>query len=87
MDNLKTDELIQGKIYYVDYGNNTQIVFRYKSMEGYNIDFFDCLHYWNGYERFCKNTYCVTSGIEQLRRATKAEIHTLVRHEIENDCI
>lgn len=30
---------------------------------------------------------CFTIGIENLIMATKAEIHNLVRHEIENDCI
>ena len=85
---LKTEDLEQGKIYYLDYGSNTQIVGRYKSSDVCNHFVYDLLHYWNGYETFRKgNQYCVTSGIENLRRASKAEIHNLVKNEIENDCI
>lgn len=85
---LNTDELIQGKIYYLDYGDNTQIVGRYKFSDACNHFFYDLLHYWNGGETFRnKNGYCVKAGIENLRRASKAEIHNLVNHEIENDCI
>jgi len=62
---LKTEYLVQGNIYYLDYKNNTQIVGRYKSSDTCNHFFYDLLHYWNGYEAFKKdNQYCVTSGIE-----------------------
>ena len=85
---LKTEELEQGKIYYLDYGSNTQIVGRYKDSDCTQHNFYDLLHYWNGYETFRKgNQYCVKSGIENLRRASKSEIHNLVNHEIENNCI
>lgn len=85
---LKTEDLEQGKIYYLDYGSNTQIVGRYKSSDVCNHIFYDLLHYWNGYETFRKgNQYCITSGIENLRRASKAEIHNLVKNEIENGCL
>jgi len=85
---IKKDELIQGKIYFLDYGSNTQILGRYKDSDSINHNFYDLLHYWNGYETFRKdNQFCVTSGIEQLREATKPEKHTLVRFEIENNCI
>ncbi len=89
MDNiLDTKELIQGKIYYIDYGSNTQIIGRYKDSETCKHNFYDLLHYWNGYENFrFNNQYCVKSGIENLREATKAEKHTLIRFEIENNCI
>lgn len=84
---LKTEELEQGKIYYLDYGNNKQIIGRYKNSDVCEHFFYDLLHYWNGYETFIKgNQYCVKSGIENLRRASKAEIHNLVKFEIENDC-
>ena len=46
---LKTEELEQGKIYYLDYGSNTQIIGRYKSSDVCNHFFYDLLHYWNGY--------------------------------------
>ena len=84
---LKTEELVQGRIYYLDYGSNTQIIGRYKESDICNHFFYDLLHYWNGFETFRGNQYCVTSGIENLRRASKAEIHNLVKHEIENDCL
>lgn len=85
---LKTEELIQGKIYFLDYGSNTQILGRYKDSDFSNHNFYDLLHYWNGYETFRNGKqYCVKSGIEQLREATKPEKHCLVRFEIENNCI
>jgi len=81
-------KLEQGKIYYLDYGNNTQIVGRYKESDVCNHFFYDLLHYWNGYESFRHtNQYCVLNGIENIRRATKAEIHNLIKFEIENGCI
>ena len=78
----------QGKIYYLDYGSNTQIIGRYKESDVCNHYFYDLLHYWNGHESFRSgNEYCVKSGIETIRRASKAEIHHLVKHEIDNGCI
>ena len=41
-------ELEQGKIYYLDYGSNTQIVGRYKDTDTTQYNFYDLLHYWNG---------------------------------------
>ena len=85
---LKEEEIEQGKIYYLDYGSNTQIVGRYKDSDACNHNFYDLLHYWNGHESFKQNNeYCVKSGIENLRRATKAEKHSLIRYELEYDCI
>jgi len=85
---IKEEEMIQGKIYYLDYGSNTQILGRYKDSDSTNHNFYDLLHYWNGYETFRKGKqFCCKSGIEQLREATKPEKHTLVRFEIENNCI
>ncbi len=87
---MENEKLVleQGKIYYIDYGSNTQIVGRYKNSEFLQHNFYDLLHYWNGYETFrYGNQYCVTSGIENIRRASKSEIHNLVKHEIEYGCI
>ena len=85
---LKTEELEEGKIYYLDYGSNTQIIGRYKNSDASNHNFYDLCHYWNGYETFKKGIeYCVKAGIENLRRASKSEKHNLVKFEIENDCI
>lgn len=80
--------LEQGKIYYLDYGGNTQIVGRYKFSDACNHYFYDLLHYWNGHETFkYKSEYCVKTGIENIRRASKSEIHNLVNNEIQYDCI
>lgn len=85
---LKTEDLEHGKIYYLDYGSNTQIVGRYKDSDCCNHNFYDLLHYWNGSETFRRNKeYCVKSGIKNLRRATKAEKHSLIRYELEYECI
>jgi len=85
---LQKAELVQGKIYYLDYGNNTQIIGRYRESDACNHFFYDLLHYWNGYESFRKGSqYCVTSGIEHLRPASHPEKMNLIRFEIENDCI
>jgi hypothetical protein len=85
---LKTEELEQGKIYYLDYNSNVQIVGRYKDSDATNHYFYDLCHYWNDSEMFRFNKeYCVKSGIENLRRASKAEIYNLVRNEIENNCL
>lgn len=80
-------ELIQGKIYFIDYGG-VQIVGRF-FLEGItNITFYNNLHYWNGYENFRMNKpYCVKSGIKEIREATKPEKYNLIRFEIENNCI
>ncbi len=87
----KDFKMIMGKIYHLDYGGNTQIVGRYKETDATNHYFFDLLHYWNGIEQFKGRNehfqYCVLNGIEAIRRASKAEIHNLVKHEIENDCL
>jgi len=79
----------QGKIYFLEYGGNTQVLGRFKDNATTQYNFYDLLHYWNGFENFQKGEgcYCIHSGITNLRRATKPEIHTLVRHEIENDCL
>ena len=80
--------LEQGKIYYLDYGSNTQIVGRYSHSDACNHFFYDLLHYWNGSESFRHSKqHCVKDGIMNVRRASKAEIHSLVKHEIDNDCI
>jgi hypothetical protein len=76
-----------GKIYFIAYGENTQVVGRLSKENSMNYEFYDHLHYWNGYEKFHKGGHCVTSGITEIRRATKPEKHALVRHEIDNDCI
>jgi len=85
MENIKLE---QGKIYYLDYGNNTQIIGRYNYSDACRHYFYDMLHYWNGYEQFrYKAEYCIFSGIENIRRASKSEKFNLIKHEIEHDCI
>lgn len=86
---MNKEEIVleQGKIYYLDYGN-TQIVGRYKDSDVCNHNFYDLLHYWNGHETFRKSKeYCVKNGIEIIRKASKSEIHHLIKHEIEHGCI
>lgn len=82
-------QMEQGKIYFLSYGGNTQIVGRYSHDGTTEYHFYDLLHYWNGFESFRQGAgcYCVHNGISEMRRASKAEIHSLVKHEIENDCI
>lgn len=85
---ITVEDLKQGKIYYLDYGSNTQIVGRFKEKMGLKLIFFDYLHYWNGHEQFHQNyPYCVTGGIENIRIASKSEKYNLINHEISNDCI
>lgn len=87
-DNMQKEEILEhNKIYYLDYGRNTQIIGRYKSADNGQYLFYDLLHYWNGYERFTKNDYCVKNGLENIRRASKSEIHNLLKHEIDNDLL
>lgn len=81
-------ELEQGKIYYLDYGNNTQIVGRYKESDEENHFFYDHIYIYSGIEHFMKITsHCVKAGIENIRIATKTEKNRLIYKEIENDCI
>lgn len=81
-------QMEQGKIYYLDYGSNTQIIGRFKDSDFMNHNFYDLLHYWNGYESFRKGAqYCVKSGLENIRPASQSEKMNLIRFEIEHDCI
>lgn len=78
----------QGKIYFISYGGNTQILGRYEKSDICQHFFYDLLHYWNGFESFrYGGQYCVTSGIEEIRPASQAEKMALVRFEIEHNCI
>jgi len=85
MDNEKK-ELSEGKIYHIDYGNS-EVVGRYKNTENDRHNFYDLLHYWDGHEVFRANNDCKIAGIKNMRRASKSEIHNLLRYEINNDCI
>ena len=79
-----------GKIYFISFGTQTQLVARYKSDDACNYFFFDHLHYWNSYETFYhgnQKNYCVKSGIEEMREATLPEKHALLKFELENNCI
>lgn len=76
-----------GKIYYLSFGG-TEIVGRYTHSDTCNHFFEAYLHYWAGREEFRKNgPYCVTSGIQELRRATQTEKMALLRFEIEHETI
>lgn len=84
------DELLEmedGKIYFISYGGTTLIA-RYKSDDVCDHLIYDYLHYWAGYENFYFNACRICkSGIQEIRRASDAEKHLLVRHEIEKGCI
>ena len=81
-------ELQEGKIYHIAYGEQVQLVARYKKEDACNYYLFDYLHYWQGYEKFYHNAaYCCQAGITEIREATQAEKMALVRFEIEKNCI
>ena len=82
--------MVQGKIYFISFGPNTQLVVRFKETDAVNHKFYDHLHYWNSFETFhdrSARNYCVLSGIEELREATLPEKHALIKFELENNCI
>lgn len=79
-------EMQPGKIYFIRYGQ-TEIVGRYKDKDTCNYNFYDLLHYWNGFESFRKDTFCVKHGIDEMREATLAEKHTLLRFSLEHNTI
>jgi hypothetical protein len=84
---MKT-EMQQGKIYFLTYGGNTQIVGRFSHSDTTQHYFYALLHYCNGYETFRYNKeYCVKSGITEIRPASKAEKHSLLAKEIEYETI
>jgi hypothetical protein len=80
-------EMKQGKIYWISFGG-TQILGRFKYSDTCNHYFESYLHYWAGSESFKGNEpYCVKHGIEDIRRATPAEKHSLLKFEIEHETI
>ncbi len=84
-------EMQQGKIYFISFGSQTQLVIRFHSEDACNYIFFDSIHYWNSFETFYKTgnqaNYCVKNGIEEIREATLPEKHALIKFEIEHGCI
>lgn len=88
---MKPEELIQGKIYFISFGPQTQLVVRFKEVKTTQIIYFTGLHYWNSFEKYYRlnhtANYCVKSGIEELREATLPEKHALLKFELENNCI
>lgn len=75
-----------GKIYFISFGG-TEIIGRFKDAEVGKYNFYAYLHYWAGFESFRTITYCVTHGITEIRRATQAEKHALLKFEIEHETI
>lgn len=84
---MKKVDMLIGKIYHISYGENTQVIGMVKSIETMKISFFNHLHYWNGYESFHQKGECVTSGIEEIREATKCEKHNYFKSALEKDAI
>lgn len=83
------DSLQLGYIYFISYGGNTQLIGRILCVNTTDINYLSQLHYWNGHESFYyaarNNCYSVKSGITEIRRATKAEKHALIKFEIEHE--
>ncbi len=81
-------EMKQGLVYYISYGS-TSIVGRFINSDTCNYYFNAYIHNWQGYERFHggSSSYCVHSGVEEIRRATHPEIQSLIRQEIANGTI
>ena len=87
---MKAEQMVIGKIHFISFGEQTQLVVRFKEIDMCNIKFFDSIHYWNSFETFHKNqsrNYCVKNGITEIRPATLPEKHALLKFEIENNCI
>lgn len=72
------------KIYFISFAGNTQLVVRFKDEDVCNYNFFSHVHYWNGYEQYKGEGYCVKHGITEIREATKAEQYTLFRFEVKD---
>lgn len=77
-----------GLVYYLDYGG-TSIVGRFINSDTTNYYFNAYLHNWAGHETFRggSGTWCVHSGVQEIRRATHPEIQSLLRQEIEHGTI
>ena len=76
-----------GKMYFISFGENTQLVVRLRKKDSIHYYFYSCLHYWNGYESFKYSDYCQKSGITEIREASKPEKHRLFQMEIEHGII
>lgn len=85
--NAFVKDLQPGRIYFVSYGGNTCIVARYKGKRMLDLLWFSQLHYWNGFETYRADQHSVTSGITEIREATKPEKHNLFRHETDNNTL
>ncbi len=83
---MELKQMIQGRIYFISYGN-TQLVVRYNKSDITQNYYYDALHYWNGFETFYRQGYFIHSGIEEVRPATKCEKHNLLKNAIENETI
>jgi hypothetical protein len=79
-------EMEEGKAYVIDYGG-TQVIGRFRNADTTQYYFHAYLHYWAGHETFNVSGYCVKSGVQEIRRASPAEIHNLIRFEIDKGTI
>ncbi len=81
-------KMIPGKYYFIAFGTQTQLVVRFREEQCTTYNFYDCLHYWNRHESYRGDaSYCVKSGITELRPATLPEKNSLINKEIEHDAI
>lgn len=74
-------EMEQGKIYYIEFGGSS-LVGRYKNSDTMNHFFFSHLHYWNGFERYYSQGYCLRGSVIEIRESTDAEKYGLFRNEV-----
>ena len=81
---MKTSDLKQGKIYFIQY-SGTSLIARFNKIDGTKIKYFSHLHYWAGYERYFSGGYSLTSGITEMREASDSEKHNLFKNEIANN--
>jgi hypothetical protein len=82
---LKPIGLKKGKVYFIAFGESTQLTVRYEKHTVTRHEFISELKIYNGKESFFTCAYCVRHGITELRAATKEETAKLVKYEAEND--
>lgn len=75
--------MVPGTIYHIDFGG-VQLIARYKESDTTHHYFHSLIHIWGEFEEFRRETYCVKSGIESIRRATREEADKLSFQEITN---
>jgi len=84
---MTPEQLEEGKMYFIQYGENTCVLVRFKKADSTRLYYFSHLHYWNGFETFHNGGESVKFGITNIRKASKPEKHSLFGKEIEHGTI